>query len=341
MYQANNPQEYEDLGYQFWRKGNMEEALKIFREAVNRFPDNLNLNLCLGFCYIDMDEYVDARRIFESILNHYRGNADALMGMGKIFLTMSKFEEAEMYFRQILEANPENEMLYLEIARGYYEVNCPEDALGYYKGALSINPESEEGLFGLGVCYHILARIDSAKFYINKALEIENGSFRDEALCYYGHLMYDEERFDEALKCFEQVPLERLNDITSLNRMLEIYKEDKGESDDRLTLIHAKIASLERINKRRNPLYNIKVKAQTHKSPEVFFRCRQKELNDSDSFTCGECPHKYKRTQQRRIVIQNKLVGFWMSCDLTSDELQKMEFGDDPGKGRYIKKVKF
>ena len=105
MYQANNPQEYEDLGYQQWKKGNMEEALAVFREGVGRFPDHLNLNLCLGFCLLDMDEYVDARKIFEGILTHSPGNEDALMGMGKIFLTMSKYEEAERYFVQILKNN--------------------------------------------------------------------------------------------------------------------------------------------------------------------------------------------------------------------------------------------
>ncbi len=60
MNHANNPQEYEDLGYQYWKKGSVEEALKVFREAGGRFPDNVNVNLCLGFCLLDMDEYVDA-----------------------------------------------------------------------------------------------------------------------------------------------------------------------------------------------------------------------------------------------------------------------------------------
>jgi len=337
MYQANNPQEYEDLGYQYWKRGNMEEALGIFREGVDRFPDSLNLGLCLGFCLIDMDEYVDARKIFEDILKHSPQNEDALMGMGKIYITMSKFEEAEQYFRIVLKANSESESLFLEVARSYYEANCPEDALGYYKGALIINPDSEEGNFGLGVCYHLLGRVDSAKHYIVKALKYVEGNFYYEALCYYGHLLYDENRVEEALKYFEQIPIEKLNDLTSLNRMVKIYK-DKGKTEEELSVIFAKIDSMERIHSKQNPLYNIKVKEAEGSDRNAFYRCRQKELIDSVEFTCGECPNIKKRIQQRKIIMDGKEVGYWMSCDLSFDEFQKLSFGNCPEKGRYVDK---
>jgi len=339
MYQGNNPQEYEDLGYQYWKKGNVEEALAIFREGVQRYPDQLNLSLCLGFCLLDMDEYVDARRVFETVLNSAPGQDDALMGMGKIFLTMSKFENAEQHFLKILKANPDSEALHLEVARAYYEANSPEDALGYYKLATRLNPDSEEGWFGLGVCYHLLGRIDSAKYYIQRAMEGNDTSFRNEALCYYGHLMYDEDRHDEALRYFEQIPIEKLNDLTSLKRMVKIY-QDRGRADEDLSSIFAKIASLERLHKRRNPLYNIAIKEKNGSMPEpVTYRCRQKELFDSDVFTCGDCPNKQKRQQQRKIVVGNELIGYWMTCELTIGECQAMGAGNNPERGRYMKKI--
>ncbi len=90
--------------------------------------------------------------------------------------------------------------------------------------------------------------------------------------------MYDEDRFDEARKYFERIPVEKLNDLTSLKRMVKLY-QDKGRKEEDLAPLYDKINTLERLHKRRDPLYNIAIKNSGNtKAPQNLFRCRQKEL---------------------------------------------------------------
>jgi tetratricopeptide (TPR) repeat protein len=77
--------------------------------------------------------------------------------------------------------------------------------------------ESPEIELGLGICEHHLGLVGFKK-HLEKALRMAPRFH--EARSYMGNVLFDEGKYEEALECFDKVPLPRHQDPASLKRAM-------------------------------------------------------------------------------------------------------------------------
>ncbi|MFN8321233.1 MAG: hypothetical protein U0T74_01120 [Chitinophagales bacterium] len=96
----------------------------------------------------------------------------------KIF---SAYKSAPLYYSKemldsFLLAYPTDSRAWAFYGRVKYDMNLPEEAMVAYRNSIRFDSLSSEGYLGLGSVFNVLNNYDSAEFYLNKALLLNDSS---------------------------------------------------------------------------------------------------------------------------------------------------------------------
>jgi tetratricopeptide (TPR) repeat protein len=234
--------EIEEKGFRLWERFELDEALQVFEEGVKRFPEDRKLKLGLAFTRLDLGDLPQARSLFEELLALNTKDDECWWGLGRIHLLLSNYGEARYAFDQALHLGKPDERVLLDVAREWYLLSMYEEAHDFYKRAYELNKKSADALLGLGATGYWLDD-EECEANLRKALDID-GSYHD-ARNFLANMYYAQRRFEEALECFEKIPIEAQNDPVSVRRLIRLLRR-KGISETRLAPLKA---ALKRLNK--------------------------------------------------------------------------------------------
>ena len=82
--------------------GSTQRAITLLQRAAQIDPTDSEVQVNLGYAYLDAGRNADARRSFERALQVSGSNPDALLGMGDILLGQGSMESALDYYRRAL-----------------------------------------------------------------------------------------------------------------------------------------------------------------------------------------------------------------------------------------------
>lgn len=175
------------IGHAFLNDQFYEEAMEVFKLAIDIEPENMMYDNARGVCYLQMKEYEKAREFFLEHIKRFPNSALGYLNGAKASDYLHQIEDVEKYLRRSIELNPNlyNSLLYwLLYCKDYNKLDMGMEFL------LSI-AERGEGNWGP---YLILAlefeeRGDKVRAlqYADKALmsKIDNGcAFADLATLY-------------------------------------------------------------------------------------------------------------------------------------------------------------
>ncbi len=157
-----------ELGYKQLHEGNFDEALKHFKEAYKRKPQD------------------------EDVLN----------GMGIALMKLGKYEESENYLRE-LNRLYKNETYLTNLGNLYFRKGDIDRAMKIYEQVLHINPKFYNALNNLARCYMEKGDYKKAKELLEKAIDIDEN--RKAAKINYYFLLTALGRKDEAEKYKENI----------------------------------------------------------------------------------------------------------------------------------------
>ena len=128
-----------ELGLSELHLGNLGEAIRLFKEALDTDPENALLHYNLGIAYIKGRNFPAAIQEFESCLNLKRdfGVDQVLIKLGDVYR---------------------------------FEKDYPT-ALSFYLQVLEINPYSGESLYKIGLSNYLLKSYPEAKKYTTRAIQ--------------------------------------------------------------------------------------------------------------------------------------------------------------------------
>jgi tetratricopeptide (TPR) repeat protein len=234
--------ELEEKGFRHWERFELEEALQVFTQGVERYPADRKLRLGLAFTRLDLGDLPQARGLFEELLQLDPKDDESWWGLGRIHLLLSNYGEARYAFDQALRLGKPDERVLLDVAREWYLLGHYEESYDFYKRALDTAPKNPESLLGLGASAYWLSRPD-AEGHLLAALAQDAG-YHD-ARNFLANLYYSAKRYDESREQFEKIPLEAQNDPVSVKRLIRLLRQ-KGLTESRLAPLKLALKRLTR-----------------------------------------------------------------------------------------------
>lgn len=157
-----------------------DEAL-LYLEQVVTSSDNLlqiyQSRMILSYIYTTTRRFKLARFELEQLLVSGYESAQVYAAFGYVAYMLGETEESLEYLQKAVTLDPRNTNALNSIGFILAEKEIdPEGALSYCKNAVQLKPENASYLDSLGWAYFKIGKLDEAKSYLRKALNLSGGN---------------------------------------------------------------------------------------------------------------------------------------------------------------------
>ena len=140
-----NPDIYVGLGAAFYEKEDYENALKVYRRAIELQPTNAKIHCNLGFLLWGLGDLTEAIKEYELSIKYAPDYAIAHNNLGVIYLDdLAQIQKASECFKAALDFDPNYALAHYNYARCLAIRGEKIEAAKYYRAALDINASTNE-----------------------------------------------------------------------------------------------------------------------------------------------------------------------------------------------------
>ncbi len=100
---------YQDEGDRFISEGRPQDAIQIYMDALNRFPNDPKLRVSLGLAYIEGGQLEQAKQVLEQRLAEDPADSEANFGLGSLERLNGQHDQAIARFNESLRTDPDND----------------------------------------------------------------------------------------------------------------------------------------------------------------------------------------------------------------------------------------
>jgi len=157
-------------------KGNYEEAIKYFNDALSTDPTSADAYLGLAEAYEYTGNYEQAESIFKRAI---RLKPDYWVGynyLGAFYYRNSDYDKAKEEFRRVIEVTPDNYRGYMNLGSMHYFTGQLEEARTMYEKSLDLE-KTYSAASNLGTLYYIEGRYPESAAMYETAIEINDGNY--------------------------------------------------------------------------------------------------------------------------------------------------------------------
>ena len=106
--------------------GKYDESISFYRDALQAFPDDLNLKVNMALTYLWASRVTEAERTFSQAESSALKSGVAVLELGEIYIANGYADRAIDVYAQGIREFPEHIELYLELERAYLEAGRAE-----------------------------------------------------------------------------------------------------------------------------------------------------------------------------------------------------------------------
>lgn len=194
--------DYRKEGNRWLADGNLNEAEKSFRQAININPNQSEAYVNLGFVLSEQQHYEEAIKYLKKGLSISPNNLDATYLLGIIAQHQSKTQEAISYFYLAINIDPFFDLAYQALVPLLIQSNEIEKAEGVLCGAVAKNPQSADMYFLLGEFYLSQHKLDKAVESFNAVLSIQPD--QPTIHCKLADIFQQQKRLEEAATHYQE-----------------------------------------------------------------------------------------------------------------------------------------
>lgn len=177
--------------FEIFDKGNLlikeekyDEALEVFAEFLEKYPEIYQVHLNIGTCYLkkgDLDKAeAEFRLVLDKVLESFgdykkdpQASLRAFTGLGEIYIRKEDFETAQKYFTQALEISPEDEVAAYNVGEVFFSHQKIDEAIKYFELATKIKKDWSKPYMKLGYVFLNKGDFDKSLEYFNKFIEMD------------------------------------------------------------------------------------------------------------------------------------------------------------------------
>ena len=184
----------------FFSKKNHKEALAELDLLTQKYPNDPNLFLFGGNCYVEMGHFNQAILCYEEAIKLNPDLVDAHNNMGICLKEIGEIDKAVISFQNALKLKPDYAMVHNNLGICLYDLSQSKEAQLCYKRAIKLKPDYAEPHSNLGNILKDLGNVDEAILSYQKAIKL-NPDFID-AYNNLGSIFNELGRNEEAVKCW-------------------------------------------------------------------------------------------------------------------------------------------
>ncbi len=194
-------------------KNETKEALRVFRNLVNKRPFDPAVHFYLAEAYYQSEDFDWAMTEFkkvESFNRHeYKHFDEKLLHerLADLYLRFGQTTEAQKSLLSILDISPNDYDTHIKIGDIFFKRTLFDNALSYYQKALSIRDYGSEALFKCGEVFYYKKDYNQALGYLKGAVKHQPTLFK--ANYYIGMIYKSTNNFAKALSEFEKASQNR------------------------------------------------------------------------------------------------------------------------------------
>jgi Flp pilus assembly protein TadD len=220
---------YNNLGNALLQKGNVDEAITIYQKALQIKPDNAEALNYLGNALLQKGSVDEAIARFRQALQIKPDGLDAHNSLGDALLQKGSVDEAIAQFRQALQIKPDGLDAHNNLGDALLQKGSVDEAIAQFQQALQIKPDDATAYNNLGSALLQKGNGDEAITHYQKALQIK--SDYAEAHNNLGNVLLQRGNVDEAITHYQKA-LQIKSDYAKAHNNLGNALLQKGNLDE-------------------------------------------------------------------------------------------------------------
>ncbi|MFW3146198.1 MAG: tetratricopeptide repeat protein [Thermoplasmatota archaeon] len=165
------------LGNSFLNARSWPAAALCHRTVADNVEPNWELYSILGLIYREMDLLEPSLAYYEQARGMEGAPDEIDFDLSVVLIKLGRMEEAEGLLSQLAEALPGNPMVWNNLGTVLESQKRPEEAMEAYRNAAEADPDYFPALYSIGRLLQQKGKMDDAKAYMEKALDIEGRVF--------------------------------------------------------------------------------------------------------------------------------------------------------------------
>ncbi|MCW9023503.1 MAG: tetratricopeptide repeat protein [Gammaproteobacteria bacterium] len=190
------------------RQGRDADALKMLRETVDEYSDDIKLRLFYARKLVDEKQYEQAYEQFSEVLDQDSEHVDAIYALGLLSIQINKLEQAEARFQSLITKNKRVSEAHYYLGEIRERQQQDAEAIQFYKN-VSKEPHYLEAQIRVAALLAKANRLDEARAHLHRVkantLEVELRLYLAE-----GELLNAARQYQQAFEVYtdalEQMP---------------------------------------------------------------------------------------------------------------------------------------
>jgi len=158
----SNPITHNNYGYSLLERGQLDEAIREFREALRLEPKHSKAHNNLGKVLIMKNKISEAIEEFREAVRLKPDFLKAYNNLGLAYARLGKYELAMQNFNEALKLEPDNPYVYYNMALAMSEQGQYDQAIEHFNKTLRAKPDWPDAHYNLGNVYYQQGRLSLA-----------------------------------------------------------------------------------------------------------------------------------------------------------------------------------
>jgi len=191
-----------NLGNVLYKKGQTDEAIRQFQDYLRLKPDNIDAHYNLGAAFYQKGRMDEAVNQFQEVIRLKANYAEAHYCLGMALGARGQMDEATRQFQEVIRLKPDYADAYNKLAIALDRAGQTDNAIVQYQEYLRFRPDDGDARYNLAKALARRGRITDAVSQFREVIRLEPGN--PDAHDDLGDALIASGRLDEAIENYRR-----------------------------------------------------------------------------------------------------------------------------------------